>query len=66
MGRPPEPKELTRLEQFCDFQDKAFRDDPDGARKLIGAECGGDPAPPATLVALSRVLLNLDELITRP
>ena len=66
MARPPEPAELSRLQQFCDWQEKTFRNDPEAARQLLGGKCDGDPAEPATLVALSRVLLNLDELITRP
>jgi len=65
-GRFPEPAELARLQKFCDLQGQDFRHDPDAARQLLGGKCDGDPAGPATLVALSRVLLNLDELITRP
>ena len=66
IGRPPEPAELARLQQFCDLQGQAFRHDPDAARQLLGGKYDGDPVAPATLVAVSRVLLNLDELITRP
>ena len=66
LGRPPEPTELARLQQYCDQQSQAFRDDPEAARKLLGGKYDGDPVGPATLVAVGRVLLNLDELITRP
>jgi hypothetical protein len=65
LGRPPEATELARLEQFYTVQAAAFRQDPDSARKLLGGKFEGDPAEPATLVAMSRVLLNLDETITR-
>lgn len=66
LGRPPQPAELTRLQQYCDQQSQLFRNDPEAARKLLGGKYDGDPAGPATLVAVGRVLLNLDELITRP
>ncbi|EDY20435.1 protein of unknown function DUF1549 [Chthoniobacter flavus Ellin428] len=66
IGRPPEPAEMARLQQFCDLQTRAFRDDPEAARQLLGGKYDGDPVVPAALVAVSRVLLNLDELITRP
>jgi hypothetical protein len=66
IGRSPQPAELARLQKFCEVQGKAFRDDPESARQLLGGKCDGDPAGAATLVAVSRVLLNLDELITRP
>jgi hypothetical protein len=66
MGRSPEPAELARLQRFCDAQEQAFRSDPEAARQLLGGKSDGDPTAGATLVAVSRVLLNLDELITRP
>jgi hypothetical protein len=66
VGRPPEAGELARLQKFVKVQDEAFRQDPEAARQLLGVKYDGDPAAPATLVAVSRVLLNLDELITRP
>ncbi|MEP6672919.1 MAG: DUF1549 and DUF1553 domain-containing protein, partial [Chthoniobacter sp.] len=66
IGRPPEPAEMARLQQFYEWQGQTFRNDPDAARKLIGGKFDGDPVGAATLVAVSRVLLNLDELITRP
>jgi hypothetical protein len=66
LGRAPEPGELARLKRFCDEQGEAFRRDPEAARQLLGGKYDGDPVNAATLVAVSRVLLNLDELITRP
>ena len=38
IGRSPEPAELARLQQFCDVQGKAFRNDPDAARQLLGGK----------------------------
>jgi hypothetical protein len=65
LGRPPEPAEEARLERFCTTQEQAFTRDPAAAQALLCGKSEGDPARPATLVAMSRVLLNLDESITR-
>jgi hypothetical protein len=65
LGRPPEPAEEERLAHFCEAQQQAFERDPASAQALLGGKSEGDPARPATLVAMSRVLLNLDESITR-
>jgi hypothetical protein len=66
VGRSPQPAELARLQQFWEAQGQAFRNDPEAARQLLGGKYDGDQVGAATLVAVSRVLLNLDELITRP
>jgi hypothetical protein len=68
LNRPPLPMELSRLQSYFEQQQTAFQQDPDGAAKFIGLakpDPNADPIAPATLTALSRVLLNLDELITR-
>ncbi len=67
LGRPPEPGEMERLQRFYEQQREAFQREPEAAKKLLACkpDAPGDHVAPATLVALSRVLLNLDELITR-
>lgn len=66
MSREPTAAELDRLEKLYDRQLNLAAADPKGAAKAIGAkENEPDLARKATLVALSRVMLNLDEFITR-
>ena len=66
MSREPEGPELDRLEKLYDRQLKLAASDKKGAAQAIGAkESDPDLARKATLVALSRVMLNLDEFITR-
>jgi hypothetical protein len=65
LGRPPEELELARLQQFATQQKNDFEQSPETARQVLGGKAEGDAAAAATLVAVSRVLLNLDELITR-
>ncbi len=65
LGRPPEEIELARLQQFAQQQKSDFEQAPEAAKEVLGAKAEGDPTDAATLVAVSRVLLNLDELITR-
>jgi hypothetical protein len=65
LGRPPGIPEMARLQQFWKVQSEAFQKDPEDAGKLVGGKPGGDSATLATLIAMSRVLLNLDETITR-
>jgi hypothetical protein len=64
LGRPPEAIELARLEQFAKGQKSEFEQAPETAQAVLGGKAQPD-ADAATLVAVSRVLLNLDELITR-
>jgi hypothetical protein len=67
-SRLPDPQEASRLSQFLNAQRHEFRADPDAARSVAGieqnvsAESAGEAAA-WTLVA--RLLLNLDEFITR-
>jgi mono/diheme cytochrome c family protein len=65
LGRPPEEIELARLHAFAKAQKNDFEQAPDAAKQVVGGKAQGDAAAEATLVAVSRVLLNLDELITR-
>jgi cytochrome c553 len=63
-GRAPTEAETRRLETFLGSSRLGFRDDPDGARRFAGSS-GGDVVERAAWTALARVLLNLDEFVTR-
>jgi hypothetical protein len=65
LGRPPADIELARLHAFAAAQKSDFEHAPEAAKQVLGGKAQGDAAAAATLVAVSRVLLNLDELITR-
>ncbi len=67
-ARPPEPDELRNIGEFYSRQIERFKQKPADAAQLAAA----DPKQPATDVpdlaawtAVSRVLLNLDETITK-
>ena len=66
LARPPSAEELARLLKLYEAQLKLTQANADGAAKIVGA---AKPAPEvaekATLVALGRVMLNLDEFFTR-
>jgi hypothetical protein len=65
--RPPQPAELQYLARFLQQQREHFAAQPEAAKKL--APAGLPPTIPphesAAWVAVARVLLNLDEFITR-
>ena len=67
LARTPTADETRRLVQFVAEQRASFRDDPRAAQELVGAwaEAAGDVLERAAWVATARVLLNLDEFITR-
>jgi mono/diheme cytochrome c family protein len=73
LAREPSPMECKRLEQFLGLQVKEYQADPDQARALLllGQEKNSQVQLPADLperaawMSLCRVLLNLDEFITR-
>jgi hypothetical protein len=65
-GRVPSKAEAKRLEELYTTQVKLLEMKPENAKKLVGAKAAEADAPAkAALVALARVLLNLDEFITR-
>ena len=66
LSRPPTGDELKVLRQVYDTQLKLAQASPENAAKIFDGK-PDDPrvAEKATLVALSRVLLNLDEFVTR-
>ena len=67
MGRAPSEGEMTRLRQFLADQKSAFEADPDAAGKFAGQNVpeGVEAPESASYVALARVIMNLDEFITR-
>ncbi|MEX2673504.1 MAG: DUF1553 domain-containing protein [Phycisphaeraceae bacterium] len=70
VARPPTGEELARLHSFVRHQRDAFEADPEAAKEVAeagpAAELNVAPAELAAWTALSRVLINLDEFITRP
>ncbi len=67
MGREPSDAEVSRLEQFLADQKAAFDSDPETAERFAGETVpeGVEAPESAVYVALARVILNLDEFITR-
>jgi hypothetical protein len=68
VARTPTTSELARLRQLHDELYVLCLDDEPAARKLLGADgapAGHSVAEAATWMALGRVLLNLDEVVTR-
>lgn len=66
LAREPGAAEQERLARFFNQQFELFRKDPKSAGALLAVKLEGvDPAAAAAWVGVSRVLLNLDEFITR-
>jgi hypothetical protein len=66
LARKPAPKETERLARYFDQQMTAAAKDPKEAQELFPAPVEGvRAAEAAAWVGVSRVLLNLDEFITR-
>lgn len=66
LGRPATPWEAKRLGRYFDCQLKVFEQEPESAARLSPLNYPGvDKITGATWAALSTVLLNLDEFITR-
>jgi hypothetical protein len=66
LARPPASQETQRLANYFDSEMSSFGKDPKAARELFPAPVEGvAPAEAAAWVGVSRVLLNLDEFITR-
>ena len=67
LARLPNAEEEGRLQSFLTHMGEDFGTRPLDAHQVTGEAAGSDPAPwLASWVAASRVLLNLDEFITRP
>ncbi len=66
LSRPPSAEELARLLKLYEAQLKLAQANAEGAAKIAGAKKAEAEIPEkATLVALGRVMLNLDEFFTR-
>jgi len=66
LARPPSAEELARLLKLYEAQLKLAQANADGAAKIAGATKAAPEVPEkATLIALGRVMLNLDEFFTR-
>ena len=67
MSRPPGDQELNQLESYLYQQRKVFEDHPDDAKLLVGKRDSKtvSVSEAASWTAVARVLLNLDEFITR-
>jgi hypothetical protein len=64
LSREPASLELARLSAFLHEQRTAFASNADAAKELA-TESAANPVETAAWAAVSRVLLNLDEFITR-
>ncbi|HWA98529.1 MAG TPA: hypothetical protein VG713_08550, partial [Pirellulales bacterium] len=65
LGRKPTAPEIDRLRQFHDERHAQYAADASAAKLLVGKRATGDHAETAAWIATARVLMNLDEFITR-
>ena len=67
LSRPPQPDEQMRLKELLDQQLSSYESNPGEARALLAKNIppGTDVKQLAAWTTVSRVLLNLDETITR-
>jgi hypothetical protein len=65
LGRPARPEESTRLLSYLAQQQTFFESDPAASRSLASDDAAGNAAERAAWIALSSVLLNLDEFLNR-
>jgi len=67
LGRAPADEEIALLEDLIDEARGYYRENPGEASKLLGSHQVPDidPAENAAWIATTRVLLNLDEFVTR-
>jgi hypothetical protein len=66
-ARLPQPAEAARLKALLDSNRNAFKADPAAAKQLAAAHLlnGVDAVEAAAWIATTRIILNLDETITR-
>jgi hypothetical protein len=64
-ARPADSFEIERLAEYLDRQRREFASSPENARKLAGDAATEPIQEAAAWTAVSRVLLNLDEFVTR-
>jgi hypothetical protein len=65
LGRPPAAEELQQLLDFYENQRRRFASGDLPPAKLLGTDDSSDPAEQAAWTAVARVLLNLDETVTK-
>ncbi len=66
LSRPPRKEELSRMKSFLDQQRRRFEKAPAAAAEAAGTEKKGpETVEAAAWTAVGRVLINLDEFITR-
>ncbi len=67
LSRPPTSEESRMLEGYFETQHAAFKADPEAAAEVTGgaSSAKADAAGQAAWVLVARILMNLDEFITR-
>jgi hypothetical protein len=67
VARNPDDAEITELESLYRDSLKAYEQDPAAAKEAVGEDTppGAAPASAAAWVATARIILNLDEAVTR-
>jgi hypothetical protein len=67
LGRNPLAAEQTRLQKLYQDCSRLLRNHPEQASAILGRRTGDEPnlIEQATLVAVARTILNLDEFVTR-
>ena len=65
LGRPPASAELERLTSLYESQKQRLAAQPERAARILGTAKATDAIDQAACVALARVILNLDEFLTR-
>jgi hypothetical protein len=66
LSRAPTQAEIDRLAEFHEVQTRLLKENPESVKALIGGrEADDNGVETATLVALARTLMNLDEFVTR-
>ncbi len=65
LGRRPEPLERERLVQYFQKEKELLGQDPQSGAKLLPAATGVDAAEAAAWIGVSRVLLNVNQFISR-
>ena len=66
LSRAPTQAEIDRLAEFHEVQTRLLKENPASVKALIGGrEADDNGVETATLVALGRTLMNLDEFVTR-
>jgi hypothetical protein len=65
LSRQPNDAELNRLRQFHARQLELLKQNPESSARIVGESDAGDLEEKAVFAALCRVIMNLDEFVTR-